>query len=299
MNEPLRIAAVGEVLWDVFPDGPRFGGAPANFACHTAALGAQSSIVSCVGDDALGRDATSFLQQHAVDVTHLQTSSNYPTGTVQVQLDAEGSPQFEISRQVAWDFVDWSESLASLASGLQAICFGSLGQRSELSRQTIQRLVAATPADCLRVLDINLRPPFIQESILRESLQLANVLKLNEDELRTVSALTGAGGSDLKQLSEIRQAWDLQLIAVTRGSRGSVLFTASATSEIEGQKVSVADTVGAGDSFNAAMVVGLLQGDPLDALHLRAAQIAAYVCTQAGAVPTLPSNLQMNKPRSR
>ena len=291
MTTESQIAAVGEVLWDVFPDGPRFGGAPANFACHVAALGASSSIVSCVGDDPLGRDAAAFLQQHAVDTTHLQVSQQ-PTGTVQVALDDEGRPVFTIAEPVAWDDLTWSPSLESLTAKLQAICFGTLGQRNVVSRQTIQRCVASTPNHCLRVLDINLRPPYIDESILRRSLELANILKLNDDELAIVAELINAEGSELDRLRAVQQAWDLQLVALTRGSQGSVLMTAAEVSEQPGQKVAVVDTVGAGDSFTATMMIGLLRGDPLDNIHRQAAQVAAYVCTQAGAVPTLPADLR-------
>ncbi len=291
MTTKPQIAAVGEVLWDVFPEGPRFGGAPANFACHVAAMGASSSIVSCVGDDPFGRDAATFLQQHGVDTTHLQVSPQ-PTGTVQVELDDEGRPMFTIAEPVAWDFLAWSSNLDSLTAELQAICFGTLGQRNEASRQTIQRCVAGTPNHCLRVLDINLRPPFIEESILRRSLELANILKLNDDELTTVAQLIGAKGSEIDRLRAVQQAWDLQLIALTRGSQGSVLVTTDEVSDREGQTVAVADTVGAGDSFTATMITGLLRGEPLDEIHRQAAQVAAYVCTQSGAVPTLPPELR-------
>lgn len=288
---PPRIAAVGEVLWDVFPDGPRFGGAPANVACHAAALGAPVAIVSCVGQDALGDQAAAFLQRHAVDTSHLQRSRHYATGTVQVQVDAAGKPTFTIAAPAAWDDIGWNTSLADLASTLQAVCYGSLGQRSDVSRRTIQQFVAATSDSCLRVLDINLRPPFIDDAVLRQSLQLANVLKLNDEELPRVAALTGTRGSEQQQLCELRQQWNLHLVALTRGARGSLLQTADATSELPGQAVTVVDTVGAGDSFAAALIAGLLRGEQLDAVHRRAAQLAAYVCTQAGAVPELPDAL--------
>lgn len=293
MATHLSIAAVGEVLWDVFPDGPRFGGAPANFACHAAALGVKSTIISCVGNDELGRTAEQFLRQQGVDTSQLQVSADYPTGTVQVRLDDQGRPEFEIARDVAWDFLPWTPSLETIASSLQAICFGSLGQRSPQSQETIQRCVAATGPECLRVLDINLRPPFVDESILRQSLELANVLKLNEDELETVAQLTGARGTEPQQLAAVREAWNLQLIALTKGSQGSLLLTEAATSELGVQdKIEVVDTVGAGDSFTATLVVGLLRGLSLDTVHKRAAQVAAYVCTQAGAVPALPADLR-------
>lgn len=295
MSPQPQIAAVGEVLWDVFPDGPRFGGAPANFACHVAALGAKSAIISCVGKDELGRTAEQFLRRQGVDTTQLQISADAPTGTVQVQLDDQGRPKFEIARNVAWDFVEWTPTLATVASQLQAICFGSLGQRSPQSRETIQRCVAATGPECLRVLDINLRPPFVEESVLRQSLALANVLKLNEDELETVAQLSGAEGSDQQRLSAVREAWNLRVIALTKGGQGSVLVTEDATSELGLQEeINVVDTVGAGDSFTAALIVGLLRGLSLDAVHMRAARIAAYVCTQAGAVPALPADLRQD-----
>lgn len=288
----LRIATVGEVLWDVFHDGPRFGGAPANVACHAAALGLQAAVVSCVGQDSLGDGAVSFLQRHAVDTSHVQRTSELPTGTVQVQLDAAGRPTFEIAAPVAWDRLAWTASLAQFAATQQAVCFGTLAQRSDVSRQTIQQFVAATPDSCLRVLDINLRPPFVDDTVLRQSLQLANVLKLNDEELPHVAALTGASGSQEQQLSQLRQRWELRLIALTRGAGGSLLQTAELTSELPGQTIAVVDTVGAGDSFTAALMAGLLRGEPLEVVHRRAAQLAAYVCTQPGAVPELPAALR-------
>ena len=292
MNRPFAITALGEVLWDVFPDGPRFGGAPANLACHAAALGADSWMLSQVGDDALGRGALDALGEHNVNVTCVGRDSQFPTGTVQVELDDAGKPSFTIADNVAWDHLQWSEPAKQLAASCHAVCFGTLGQRSDDSRRVIQRFLAAVPETALRILDVNLRPPFFDDRVIRESLGLANVFKLSDEELDIVASACGIAGSEAEVLSTLSKRYQLRLIALTRGGSGATLFTEDERSDCEGISVDVKDTVGAGDAFTAAMTVGLLAGKPLSAVNRRAGEVAAFVCTQSGATPTLPDRLR-------
>jgi len=292
MDKQPTIVALGEVLWDVFPDGPRFGGAPANVACHAAALGADARMVSRVGDDALGKRAFEALREHGVNTQCVEVDAEHPTGTVKVELDASGKPRFTIGENVAWDHLAWSESLEQLAARSDAVCFGTLGQRSEDSRGVIRRFVAATPADALHILDVNLRPPFYDQAVIRQSLELANVLKLSDDELDVVSSACGASGPENEILAEISARYELRLIALSRGSEGATLAGRNDRSDAEGVSVAVRDTVGAGDAFTAAMALGLLGGDPIDAINRHACQVAAFVCSQSGATPPLPDELR-------
>jgi fructokinase len=288
----LKIAGIGEVLWDVFPDGEQFGGAPANFACHCRALGARSYVISCIGDDVRGERAVEFLQDHDVDTSALAVSDTHETGSVVVTLDSAGQPSFEIKDGVAWDHLPYSESLDSIASVLDAVCFGTLGQRHAESREAIQKFLAATPSHCLRVFDINLRQTYFTEEVIRASLNVANVLKLNDEELQVIAPVHDLEGSDEAVIRSLLEIYGLELVALTRGSRGSLIITPDAVSDVSGIEVSVADTVGAGDAFTAAMVIGYLNGWSLDKTNQFANRVAAFVCSKIGAVPDLPEAMR-------
>jgi fructokinase len=292
MIRRFTVVGIGELLWDLFPEGARFGGAPVNFACHAAALGASVHVVTGVGNDELGRQAVEALQSHGVNPDAVAICERAPTGTVHVAVDVAGKAAFTFAPDVAWDHLQWSERFARLAAACDAVCFGTLGQRSAESRETIQRFVGATPAASLRVFDINLRPPFFSEEAIRESLALASVLKLNDDELPILAAMCGATGSEVEVLAQLARQFDLQLVALTRGPRGAILMRGGEISEARGVPVAVKDTVGAGDAFTAALVLGLLRSDPLDEINHRACAVAAYVCSQAGATPPLPEALR-------
>lgn len=283
-----RVLALGELLWDVFPDGARFGGAPINFAHHTAALGSDTTVVTAVGDDDLGAQAIERLRNAQLSVDHVLVIPDLPTGTVQVSLDDHGVASYQFNDVDAWDRLAWTPPLIELAGEADVMCFGSLGQRSESSRRTIQKLVESSKPDCLRVFDVNLRAPFFNRKTVRRSIELANVLKLNEDELPVlVDWFDIAGDSPEQQVAAIADRFGLQLVALTRGSDGSLLWTADQSSEQPTPDVRVVDTVGAGDSFTAAMVTGLLRGDSLEQVHAFASRVAAYVCTHSGATPDL------------
>ena len=289
----LKIAAIGEVLWDVFESGPRFGGAPVNFACSVAALAgshAEVSMVSAVGDDELGRDALQQMAQRAVVTGHVATVER-PTGRVDVVLDGNGVASYRFLADCAWDQLEWKESFASLASGLNVVCFGSLGQRDDTSRATIQRFVAGTAASCLRVFDVNLRAPFYDQETVRQSLQLANVLKLNDEELPLLAQWFGFGGDESELLRALAETFELQCVALTRGENGAMILRGDELSDSRGVEANVVDTVGAGDAYTASLVLGLLANDDLNLINQRACEVAAYVCSQPGATPGLPPAL--------
>jgi fructokinase len=291
---PKRILALGEVLWDLFPDGPRFGGAPANFACTAARLSGEIRVdlVGAVGRDDLGGAARAKLEAAGVGTGFL-AEADFPTGHVDVLLDPSGNATYRFLENAAWDHLEWTPEAEHAATRADAVCFGTLGQRSAVSAATIRRLVAATPADCLRVYDINLRPPFWNADVVLQSLSVANVLKLNDDELPELARICDVSGSVEEILRTVRERFALRLVALTRGPNGSILLSEFGELHVlPGRPVAIADTVGAGDAFTAALAVGWIRGLPLKQLHLWASNVAAYVCTRPGGSPEIPAALR-------
>jgi len=286
-----RLLAVGEVLWDVFPDRRKLGGAPANFACLGHRLGAAANLVSRVGDDDDGREILDRLADIGLPHDGMQIDPERPTGVVNVTL-ADGQPSYTIKTDAAWDYIVADLAARRLAAAADAVCFGTLAQRSPGSRDAIRTLLGAVRSSALRVLDINLRPPFVDKAIVETSLSLANVLKLNEDELPVlVRMLPLAGHNPFDQLAEISDRYALKLIILTRGAGGSVLLASGRMSEHPGKAVNVVDAVGAGDAFTATATLGYLKGWDLERINELANEVAAYVCTQAGATPAIPTGL--------
>ena len=280
---------MGEALWDVLPEGKKLGGAPANFAYHVSQFGLESRVVSAVGQDKLGAEILENFRQK--QLYGLIETVPYPTGTVQVELDAEGVPCYDIKEGVAWDNIPYTQALEGLARQTRAVCFGSLAQRSIVSRQTIHRFLDAMPddADTLRIFDINLRQSFYTKEILCDSFDRCNVLKINDEELVTVSRMFGYPGIDLQDKCWILLAkYNLKMLILTCGVNGSYVFTPGHVSFVETPKVQVADTVGAGDSFTAAFTAAILRGRTVAEAHRLAVDTSAYVCTQQGAMPVLP-----------
>lgn len=292
------VVGLGEILWDVFPDRATFGGAPANFAssaCGLSDAAARVSMAGAVGDDDLGRRALDELRSRGVDVSAVAILGK-PTGRVDVTLDAAGHASYLFAPDCAWDNVPWSEPLDRLAAATSAVCFGTLGQRGTESRATIHRFLAAVPSPALRILDINLRPPFWSPEVVRASMPLANVVKCNDDELPVVAEILGLSGSPERILRDLVAHHSLRLAALTRGAEGSLLVAADGRmSDLPGTPVEVVDTVGAGDAFTAAVTLGLLAGWPLERLHARAERVAAFVCTQAGGTPPIPAELRIGR----
>jgi fructokinase len=285
-NAP-TVIGIGEVLWDVFPEGRQLGGAPLNFSFHCRQLGAMAHPVSAVGADAEGSEIRQILASKNLSDAHVQTDTAHPTGRVNVALQ-NGKPTYEILADVAWDNIRFDQSLRDLAARADAVCFGSLAQRRPVSRATIQAFLEAMRPEALRIFDVNLRQNFYSKEILEASLRLATVFKLSDEELPTLARFFDLTGPVIEQLNSLRRLFDLRLVAYTRGGEGSLLVTAGETSDHPGIPTKVVDTVGAGDSFTAALCMGLLQNHPLDHINHRACEVAAFVCSQAGATPTIP-----------
>jgi len=282
---------LGEVLWDLLPGGRQLGGAPANFAYHAHALGAESLVVSRVGRDDLGRDLVEHLNALGLVTSGISVDPAAPTGTVSVTLDPTGQPTYTIHTDVAWDFLEAGPEVLRAAAGADAVCFGTLAQRHPVARDSIRRLLQATRPEALRIFDINLRQRFWSREVIVESLALANVLKLNDEELPILMDLLGWPCEDDQGLmARLAQRFDLRAVALTRGARGSLLWTADRSWNWPGSDLKVADTVGAGDSYTAALALGLLSGkSPEDILRI-AHRVADFVCTQPGATPPMPAD---------
>ena len=294
MNKPI-VVGMGEALWDVLPDGKKIGGAPANFAFHAGQAGMDSRVVSAVGTDALGEEALATLEGKGLNIEAV-ARVDFPTGVVNVSLGEQGIPQYDICEGVAWDNIPFTPALANLASQAQAVCWGSLAQRNEVSRKTIFNFLDAMPSDeeRLKVFDINLRQQFYTLEIIEASCRRANVLKINDEELVLVSEMLRLGaGSPEVQCRSLMERYGLRILVLTCGANGSYVFTPVETSYRVTPKVQVADTVGAGDSFTATLVGELLRNTPVGVAHEHAVEVAAYVCTQQGAMAEWPDSLRM------
>jgi fructokinase len=282
------LVGLGEILWDLLPGGKQLGGAPANFAYHATALGAVGLPASCIGDDEYGREIISVLEEHGVRTDGITEDSRYPTGTVTVKVDINGKPRYTIHEQVAWDHIPWNDHMQVLAGNAAAVCFGSLAQRSPDSRRTIRKFLEYAPDKCLRIFDINLRQSYYSPEIIRDSLTCADVLKLNDEELPILSNLFSLEGSVREQLYQLIDQFSLCAAALTRGAHGCQLITPAGYAEHPGISLqSIADTVGAGDAFTAALAVGLLREQEPECICEYANRLAGYVCTCKGAMPPI------------
>ncbi|MEZ6139630.1 MAG: carbohydrate kinase [Zavarzinella sp.] len=288
------IISIGEVLWDLFPDGDHFGGAPANFACHTAIRGADVTLISAVGSDQYGRAALEKLKEYQIDVSCVQIVEDAPTGTVRVTLDLQGQPTFTIHEDCAWDRLTWNDDFDMRIRAADAIYFGTLGQRSARSRATIRQAIStARDAEILRVLDVNLRSPFDEADLIRESIELASILKLSDDELAPVCSACGIILTEEREaLHRLLNVGSLEMVVMTCGADGAMLVTPDQVIVQNGIPTTVVDTVGAGDSFTAAFVVGLLQRKPLAEILQHACEVAAETCSHSGGVPPIAKNSQ-------
>ena len=292
--EKRYVVGLGEVLWDMLPEGKQLGGAPANFAYHAGQfLGAAGAIaISALGEDELAVETIEALSEHNLNT--LLPRVPYPTGTVQVTLDGQGIPSYEIKENVAWDNIPFSEEIRRIAASCRAVCFGSLAQRNAVSRTTIQGFLDATPDDCLKIFDINLRQHFYTKEIIQDSIRRCNILKINDEELEIVGQMFGYPDLDFEsKCRHILDKYNLDMVVLTCGTNGSHVFTSGGVSFQETPKVQVADTVGAGDSFTGSFVASILSGKSVAEAHRIAVQVSAFVCTQNGAMPTLPRELNL------
>ena len=286
MNEPSVVVGLGEILWDLLPSGRQLGGAPANFAYCSHLLGSRGVVASRVGSDEPGKDIRQQLRQAGLTDYFVQSDHLHPTGTVNVEIDQAGQPTFEITYPAAWDFMEWNQKLQELAESAEAVCFGSLAQRSDESRQTIVRFLDAGRPQALKVFDVNLRQSFYSAEIVADSMRRASVVKLNDQELPTIARLLGLPVNDFAPTALAK--FNLRLICVTRGDNGSLLVDRTGTHEHPGFRVQVKDAVGAGDAFTAGLVQELLRGSSIVEMNDTANRMGAWVASCSGAMPRPP-----------
>jgi fructokinase len=288
------VVGIGELLWDLLPGGKQLGGAPSNFAYISSLLGNRAAVVSRVGNDELGREAISRVQSLGVATAYVQVDDRFPTGTVNVAVDAEGFPDFGIARDVAWDHIAWNDHLQQLAAKADVVCFGTLAQREEPSRSTIHQFLRSTRESCLRIFDVNLRQNFYDVVSLRTGLALATVVKVNDEELPVVLQQCGlpTSSDEAADAELLLQHFGMELVCVTRGQKGSLLLKKDGYSEHPGFRVRIADTIGAGDAFTAALAHYYRLGQPLDAINAAANRVGSWVASLPGATPAaLPEEI--------
>lgn len=279
------LVGIGEILWDELPHSRRLGGAPANFAIHGSRLGGQGLVISAVGADGRGEEIRRVLADENV-ASHLVTDQHHPTGRVTVALDDKGGAEYTICKDVAWDYLPFEPLFPELARRADAVCFGTLAQRSTLTATTIRRFIEATGKDCLRFFDINLRASYYSAEIIAQLLELATHFKCNEEEFEIISTMFLSEDGETGKLRELRSLFSLQMIVLTKGGAGSRLFAGvEKDSQRMPEPCTIVDTIGAGDSFTAAVAIGVLSGLNLEKIHLHAGRVAARVCSFPGATP--------------
>lgn len=286
------VVGLGEVLWDMLPEGRKIGGAPVNFAYHAGQFGIDTMAVSAIGNDKLGEDTIS--EMNGKHLNHIFPSVPYPTGSVQVSLDEKGVPAYDIKENVAWDNIPFTNEIESVARSCRAVCFGSLAQRNAVSRNTIRKFIESTPSGCIRIFDINLRQNFYTSNVIRDSLEHCNILKINDEEIMLVSRMFNYDSSNIENVCRtIMEDFSLEMVILTCGTKGSYIFTKGGVSFMPTPKVNVADTVGAGDSFTGSFCAAILRGLPVAEAHKKAVEVSAYVCTQNGAMPEIPESMKL------
>lgn len=286
------VVGLGEVLWDMLPEGRKIGGAPVNFAYHAGQFGIDTMAVSAIGNDKLGEDT--IAEMNGKHLNHIFPSVPYPTGSVQVKLDEKGVPAYDIKENVAWDNIPFTNEIESVARSCRAVCFGSLAQRNAVSRSTIRKFIESTPSGCIRIFDINLRQNFYTSNVIHDSLELCNILKINDEEIMLVSRMFNYDSSNIENVCRtIMEDFSLEMVILTCGTKGSYIFTKGGVSFMPTPKVNVADTVGAGDSFTGSFCAAILRGLPVAEAHKKAVEVSAYVCTQNGAMPEIPESMKL------
>ena len=292
--EKKYVVGLGEALWDVLPEGKKLGGAPANFAFHAGQFGLNSIAVSALGEDNLAEETIQQLEEK--NLQYCMPRVPYPTGTVQVTLDNEGIPTYDIKENVAWDNIPFNDDVKAIAENTRAVCWGSLAQRNVVSRESIYKFLDATPKDCMKIFDINLRQNFYTKEVICESMKRCNILKINDEELVLIGRMFGYPGLDIENKCWlILGKYDLDMLVLTCGTNGSYVFTPGSMSYQPTPKVEVADTVGAGDSFTGTFCASILAGKSVTEAHKLAVSVSAYVCTQNGAMPILPEEVKEMK----
>jgi fructokinase len=291
MTKPALMVGLGEVLWDILPSGKVLGGAPANFAYMTNVLGDEGIVASRIGNDELGREASRVMQSLGLNTSYLQQDNQHETGTAAVSIDPAGQPNFAIKESAAWDFLHWTPEWEDLSSRADVICFGSLAQRSPESAVAVESFLQNAPPRSLRIFDVNLRQSFYGLHVLRKSLQLAHIVKLNDQELSQVSRLLNLGvGAEETLAKRLLNEYGLLLVCVTRGALGSILVSESQTVRHDGFRVKISDAIGAGDAFTACLAHYYLREYSLEDLSELANRFASWVATQRGATPPISAS---------
>ena len=293
MNKIFKIIGLGEILWDILPGGKKLGGAPTNFAYYVSKLGQMGIVASRIGNDSLGKEILESMKKLELNEEYIQIDSNYPTGTVSVELDSNGQPDYTIHKNVAWDYLSFNDSWKHLAMEADIICFGTLAQRSGESKNTISEFLKSARSEAIKLLDINIRQNFYSIEVIEESLKLSNILKLNTDELKILGDLF-AYSNNINEVDicyELINDFKLDLLCLTKGENGSLVLNKKEYHEHSGYKVPVEDTVGAGDAFTAAMIVQYLKGKTLEEISDLANRLGSWVASQSGPTPELQSEL--------
>lgn len=287
-KQKYNVAGLGEVLWDVFPNTQKLGGAPANFTAHAQQLGAKSFIISCVGEDPPGEKILGLLKQFQVDTSGLQFNKHFATGSAWIRIDQNGNPTYTIQENTAWDHINFETIQKKIAQCLDAICFGTLAQRSPISQKSIFKIIEATSPNCLRVFDVNFRKDFYRPEMLRQSLNLANAVKMNQQEFIEIGAMFSLPKNPKKGLRALMNQFDLKIAILTLGEKGALMASKDDYSiQAPNRHINIKSTVGAGDAFTAGAVMGWLNQKPLDQINKEASDLAAYVCSHLEAVPSL------------
>lgn len=281
----------GEVLWDVLPTEKIAGGAPMNVAYHANNLGLSAKMISRVGADELGKELINFLNGKGVSTQFVQTDPMFPTGIVNVSLDAKGSPSYEIVQPVAWDYIQPDETLYDIVKTADALVFGSLACRSEQSKNTLLELLELAP---LRVFDVNLRHPFFSKSLLETLLSKADFVKMNDEELAIITDWNDIKGNETAQMERLKEKYDLDLILLTKGAKGAACMDDTGYHEHSGFPVKVFDTIGSGDAFLAAFLSKKLSGAGTEECLAFACALGALVATKQGGTPGV-SNVEIQQ----
>ncbi len=285
------VIGLGEVLWDCFPDSRRPGGAPANVAYHAAQLGHRGIVVSRVGDDVLGRELRKYLAERGLDTQYIQTDPDRPTGRVTVNTSNPDRPTFIIHEDAAWDSLEFNQELEQVLAGASAVCFGTLAQRSQISRQTIHRCLTVA-RNALIVYDVNLRQLWYRREWIEQSLHAAAVVKLNSDEVSVLASLLQLGTSEPRQFAAaLQRGFGIQIVCITRSEDGCLVVGPQEVADVRGRDVEVLDAVGAGDAFTAAFISGILRQWPLSAAAALANEVGTLMVTRPGAMPTIAEEL--------
>lgn len=285
------VVGIGELLWDMLPNSSYLGGAPANFAYHCGQLGCQSIVISRVGNDDLGNQALQSCLSIGLSTNYIQIDQNHPTGVVNVKLDKTGQPNYEIIANSAWDFIQWQGDLRSLADSADIICFGTLAQRNKKSRETIQKFLSYANRKVIKIFDVNLRANFYNRDIIEFGLRTANVVKLNQDEFNTILDILNPYNNPVMSAKEIVDTYSLDMLCITLGENGCRVITSQVMFECPVEQVKIADTVGAGDAFTAALAFNILTGQPVNVAAKAANILGGFVASQKGATPRISKTI--------